>query len=131
MSRSGTSTPTSAQQPPGGPPRLEGLLPAHDERVLRYVECHLPREFQAFCGPEDIPQETFTEAVRRADYFQGRGPDSLHQWLSSADDVDDDAAGFGGIGVGGGHGAPPIRRPQYLLRNWDSSGRSARHRQVR
>jgi RNA polymerase sigma-70 factor (ECF subfamily) len=81
MSLAESDSPVPSQTPP--PAGGESLLLSNYDRILAYINRHLPREYRAHCGPEDILQDAYTEAVRHMGSFQAQGPDSAFRWLAT------------------------------------------------
>jgi RNA polymerase sigma factor (sigma-70 family) len=51
--------------------------------LARFVARRLPADLRAAMGPEDVVQETYLEALRRARGFQPAGCGSLRRWLAT------------------------------------------------
>lgn len=60
---------------------LESLLHARHDRLIRYVEKHMPPELRGAIEAADIVQDTYFEACRLFSGFQPAGDDSLFRWL--------------------------------------------------
>jgi RNA polymerase sigma-70 factor (ECF subfamily) len=60
---------------------LESLLLQQAEQLERYVRRKLPKDVQRVVAPEDVLQEVWTTALRRASAFRATRPDDFERWL--------------------------------------------------
>jgi RNA polymerase sigma-70 factor (ECF subfamily) len=60
---------------------LQGILHAHSERLLTYLNYRMPKDLRRFVEPQDILQDTFFEAFKRSNEVQIHGKDSGYRWL--------------------------------------------------
>jgi RNA polymerase sigma-70 factor (ECF subfamily) len=60
---------------------VELALSQESEKVLAYLERHLPQELRSAIEPVDVLQDTFFEAFRRLAEFRWEGRDSVYRWL--------------------------------------------------
>ena len=70
----------------GRPLALDRLLLDHYPRLASRVEQKLPDDLRAVVAPEDIIQETFTDAFRRIGSFRPDGQDAFYRWLTAIAD---------------------------------------------
>ena len=59
------------------------VLVSQQQWLTRYVVRRLPADLRAVVGPDDVVQETYVEALRRAWEFRPAGPGSLRRWLAT------------------------------------------------
>lgn len=59
----------------------DGLFDRVADRLLVYVRCRLGAGLRGKLEPLDVLQETYVEAHRSFDRFQGQGPGSFTRWL--------------------------------------------------
>jgi RNA polymerase sigma-70 factor (ECF subfamily) len=77
------STRRALERARNDPERDFGALIDHAEsrlRVLLHFRMHA--RLRAVCDPDDLLQEVWSEAARRLDRFEYRGPGSFHRWLA-------------------------------------------------
>src|SRR5215213_8537709 len=60
---------------------LELALSRESEKVLAYLEKHLPQELRSTIEPADVLQDTYFEAFRRLAEFRPEGPEAVYRWL--------------------------------------------------
>jgi RNA polymerase sigma-70 factor (ECF subfamily) len=60
---------------------VELALSQESEKVLAYLERHLPQELRTTIEPADVLQDTYFEAFRRLAEFRSEGVDSAYRWL--------------------------------------------------
>ncbi len=70
----------------GQPLALDRLLLEHHARLAARVEQKLPDDLRAVIAPEDIIQETFTDAFRHIAAFRPEGRDAFYRWLTAISD---------------------------------------------
>src|SRR5688572_14481559 len=66
---------------PDNLPALESLLAHESDKVLAYLERHLPQELRPTIEPADVLQDTYFEAFRRLSEFRWEGSDCVYRWL--------------------------------------------------
>lgn len=70
----------------GRPLALDRLLLDHYPRLAARVDQKLPDDLRAVVAPEDIIQETFTDAFRGIGGFRPEGQDAFYRWLTAIAD---------------------------------------------
>ncbi len=70
----------------GLPLALDRLLLDHYPKLAARVDQKLPSDVRTLVAPEDIIQETFTDAFRRIGSFRPEGQDAFYRWLTAIAD---------------------------------------------
>src|ERR1700685_4210681 len=70
-----------AQAVSGDIASLEMLLFRYRNRLLAYVQAHLPTELRGFLEPQDVVQDTWLKAIRAIGEFRPAGSEPVYRWL--------------------------------------------------
>jgi RNA polymerase sigma-70 factor (ECF subfamily) len=71
----------AAGGPPGDPRAFEALVGQESQKLLAYLQRHLPQELRPGIEPADVLQDTYFEAFRSFEDFRWDGADSVYRWL--------------------------------------------------